>query len=491
MNMKKILIFIFFLSAICVLPAIESENLNTIVELETEQRISERIEKLLFPFVGESIVIIDLDLKYPTLQLRTYKEDIKSYYKDDIQKSKSELLKNKLTKANINQIQIVNTKVSIYLRKSIESDKEKFVEQSLTDWLGLDLQKGDKLTIYKTLSYTEAVGKPGKTYESSLPYTNINRPFTNEEKGISANTWFIFIIGLILFVIFVLLNSTLRFGIRTLSDSIGQINTSGTGNPFKIKSGRASSSALKSSDILKESSRNPLRVNILEDQKEKTKGLPDFNFLENLTNDEFFNLIENENLRENELSYILSALPVNFVNRLFINDSDKRTNNLIEIMMNETNLPKDKLIKIRANILKSYKKTIEEQVIKTDGTASLVKFINNLPNKKANSVFKRISELNQETATQIRDKIFLFEDIMKLDDSLLKDLIFEFDHELLVDFLASVDETIKSKFISNMTDRTASMINEELKFASAQTDEEKEIAINDTFKIIKTILEYI
>ena len=162
--------------------------------------------------------------------------------------------------------------------------------------------------------------------------------------------------------------------------------------------------------------------------------------MENLTNDEFFDLMENEKLHDNELSYILSVLSVNFVNRLLINDSNERTNKLVEIMMNETNLPKDKFIELRANVLKGYKKTIDEQIIKTDGKASLIKFINNLPNKKANSVFERICKLNQETATEIRDKIFLFEDIVKLDDPLLKDIIFELDHELLIDFLASADD---------------------------------------------------
>jgi flagellar motor switch protein FliG len=492
-NMKKILIFICLLSAICVISAIRSENLNTIVELETEQKISERVEKLLFPFVGESVVIIDLDLKYPAFQSYTYKGKNKSYYKDDIQKSKTELLKNKLTNANIDQIQIVNMKVSIYLVKTIKSAKEKFVEQSVTNWLGLDLHKGDELTIYKTLSFTAAGRKSEKTDEISLPYRNINKtiPFSNDENGIFTSFWLIVIIGLILSIILILLNFTLRFGIRSLRDSIGQIKTSKAGNPYQIKPGRASSSALHSSAILEESKKNPLGINILEDKKERIKELPDFNFLENLSNDEFFDLIEKEKLHENELSYILSVLSVNFVNRLLINDSNERTNKLVEIMMNETNLPKDKFIKLRANILKGYKKTIDEQIIKTDGKTSLVKFINNLSNKKAYSVFKRICELNQETATEIRDKIFLFEDIVKLDDPLLKDIIFEIDQELLVDFLVSADETIKNKFISNMTDRTASMINEELQFTGAQTDEEKEITINDTLKIIKTILGYI
>ena len=80
---------------------------------------------------------------------------------------------------------------------------------------------------------------------------------------------------------------------------------------------------------------------------------------------------------------------------------------------------------------------------------------------------------------------------MKLNDSLMKDIIFEINHELLVDFLASVDKTTKNKFISNMTDRTAAIIKEELQFVDTQTNEEKENAINDSLKIIKTILGYI
>ena len=179
--MKKILIFLCLFIAISMLTAIKSESMNTVVELETEQRISERIEELLFSFVGKSVVIVDLDLKYPVFRSNTYKGDSKSYYKDDIQKIKTELLKNKLANGHIDQIQIVNMKVSVYLIKSIKSDKEKFVEENVRKWLGLDLDKDDELTIYKTLSPSIPGGKSKKTNETSLPITNNNdMSFTDE-----------------------------------------------------------------------------------------------------------------------------------------------------------------------------------------------------------------------------------------------------------------------------------------------------------------------
>ena len=491
--MKKILIFLCLFFAISLLTAKESENINTVIELETEQKISERIELLLFSFVGKSVVIVDLDLKYPFYRSSAYKGDSKSYYKDDIQKIKSELLKNKLANGNIDQIQIINMKVSIYLMKSIKSDKEKFVETSVKNWLGLDLEKGDKLVIYKTLSSSAKIAKSNKTNETSLQYANANQaiPFTDVEEEIPLNIWMVMIIGLILSIFLILLIFTLRFGIRSLRDSISQIKESKASSSFQIKPDRTSSSVRNSAAILNQSKTNPLGINIVDSKKEKTKELLDFIFLENLTNDEFFDLIENQGLQKNELSYLLSVLSVDFVNRLLMNDSNERTDKLVEIMMVETNLSKDKLIELRTNILGNYEKTIDEQIIKTDGKASLVKYINNLPYKKANSIFNRVYELNQETAAEIRDKIFLFEDIVKLDDTIMKDLIFEIDHEMLIHFLANVDKTIVTKFISNMTDRTAAIINEELQLENTLTNEEREIAIDGSLIIIKTILGYI
>lgn len=159
--------------------------------------------------------------------------------------------------------------------------------------------------------------------------------------------------------------------------------------------------------------------------------------------------------------------------------------------MKETHLSKDRLIEFRATILESYQEIIDGHIIKIDGKLSLIKLVNNLSNGKARQFFDRITELDQKTALEVRDKIFLYEDIIKLEDSLLKDIIFEIDHDMLVDFLAGAEESIKSKFIANMTNRTRSIVNEELQFAGSQTDEEKEFAIDNVLRMIKTLLGYI
>jgi flagellar motor switch protein FliG len=62
---------------------------------------------------------------------------------------------------------------------------------------------------------------------------------------------------------------------------------------------------------------------------------------------------------------------------------------------------------------------------------------------------------------------------------------------MLIDFLVSAEESIKSKFIANMTNRTRSIVNEELQFAGSQTDGEKDLAIDNVLRMIKTLLGYI
>ncbi len=491
--MKKVFICIMLITAIYTLSAIESGNFKTIIELETEQKISERMEELLASFVGVSVVVVDIDLKYQTSRSQNHKEDNKAFYMDDIQKIKSEVMKNNLTNNKNDQIKITRIRVSVYLKKSIKSDKEEFVERSLTDWLGLDLENGDELNIYKTLAKNTELTRTNNTDAAIQPKAVPNEatPFLDNELGITTNMMLILIISLVFALILIFLLLTLRFGIRSLNDTIKQIKTPKSSSQFRGKAGSTSSSLKEGFALLDESKRNPLGINILEKQKDIIDDLNDFSFLANLTEKEFFNLIEQQNIQENELSYLLSVLPVNFVNQLLLSDSKERTTELIELMMNEKQLSKDRLMEFRQTMLESYHKIIDEQIIKIDGKLSLIKFVNNLSNGKARKFYDRIIELDQETASEIKDKIFLYEDILTLDDSLLKDIIFEIDHDMLVDFLAGAEESIKSKFIANMTNRTRSIVNEELQFAGSQTNGEKDLAIDNVLRMIKTLLGYI
>lgn len=487
--MRKILLFVIFMFIIIFLSGEESVNFDTVIEMESEQNISAGLEKLLFPIVGESIVLVDLKLKYPEISFGALSSEEKSLEKKKIQKKKLEILKRKTSGSNIEQVQVISKTVTIYLDNSIEQNVIDNVEQIVTDRLKLDFTLGDDLLINTTLSF-----KPAEIVIEDIPEIipsdSMTTAIPTQDVG-SYNIWFIIAAAFILGIILLIINSTFRKGIRHLSDSIALSGRGGAGNPIQVKSNSSLSGTVGSSSFLEDSYRNPLQISILEGNDEERIEFPTFAFLENLTSNEFFDLLESETFAESELSYILSVLSIDFIKELFVRNTNGRVNNLINAMMNETVLPKEKIVVLRDRIFKSYKKTVEEQVIRTNGKASLVKFVNNLPEEKAHSVFDKIKAINNETASEIRPEIFLFEDILRLDDAILRNIIVELDHTLLIEFLSGVEKDVKNKFLVNMSDRMKSMIIDDLKYAAELTDKEKQNAVNKTLHMMKTILNYI
>jgi flagellar motor switch protein FliG len=490
--MRKIVLFVILMFIIIFLSAQDFAEFDTVIEIDTEQSIAVGLEKLLFPIVGESIVLVDLKLKYPDYNFGSLSEDDKSIEKKEIQKKKLEILKKRRMGSDNDRVQVLSKIVTIYLDESVEESVIDNVEKIVSERLKLDFTNGDNLLINNSMSFIpkeiEIIDIPEIITSDSVTTDNVIQGSTSSG---NLKIWMLVLVAVILGVVLLILNSTFRKGIRHITDSIAMINRGNTGNTIQVKSNPSMTGTLSSSSILEESYRNPLQISMLESKDEERIEFPTFTFLENLTNNEFFDLLESEAFGESELSYILSVLSIDYVKNLFINNTNGRVNNLINAIMNETVLPKENIVLLRERIFKSYKKTVEEQVIRTNGKDSLVKFVNNLPEEKARSVFQKIKDINEETAMEIRHSIFLFEDLMDLEDAILRDIIVELDHTMIIEFLSGVNKKVKDKFLVNMSDRMRSMIKDDLKYAAELTESEKTNAIDTTLQMIKTILNYI
>nr|MBC8384059.1 hypothetical protein [Candidatus Cloacimonadota bacterium] len=383
---------------------------------------------------------------------------------------------------------ILTKKVSVYLDRAIDLEMENFVRQSVIEWLKLDPLKGDVITLFKTLTFSLTESEQVSVVET--PEENIEETgIVTSPKPIPTNAWIILIIGVVLIAILIILNTTFRSGIQALSNSIGGINKSSAEQSQTIRAKFSGADRKSGSTILDDSYRKPLKISILENQMEKEKELVDFSFLENLTFPEFSKLIDDESFNDIEKSFILSNLPVEFVQN-FLSEYSGDLNNLIKTMLSDVSLQKDKMTLLRTKLIENHSQLLEERALKTNGKDTLVKFINNLSYDESRELFEKVNILDEETGAEIRDQIFLFEDVYKIEDDLIKELIFNIDHELMVIFLASVEENIKDKFINNMSARIASMFREDIKFMGEVPDDEKKNAINKTIDTIRVILNY-
>jgi flagellar motor switch protein FliG len=146
---------------------------------------------------------------------------------------------------------------------------------------------------------------------------------------------------------------------------------------------------------------------------------------------------------------------------------------------------------LRKKLIDKYNEFKKNEKVKIDGTQILANLINMLPYDKSSEFFDNLKSTDIDLAAEIKDKILLLEDIIKLDDNIIKGIIFNIDHAQLALFLASVDNDIKEKFFRNMSVRSQDILKEDLDNLGELSAEEKFKAVNDVLKSIRTLLNYI
>ncbi len=96
------------------------------------------------------------------------------------------------------------------------------------------------------------------------------------------------------------------------------------------------------------------------------------------------------------------------------------------------------------------------------GVEAVAEMLNNVDKATEEAIFARLEEENPELAEQIRNLMFVFEDLIALDDRGIRTLLKEVRNEDLTLALKTASETLRDKILSNVSERAAAMIVEDL-----------------------------
>lgn len=103
------------------------------------------------------------------------------------------------------------------------------------------------------------------------------------------------------------------------------------------------------------------------------------------------------------------------------------------------------------------------QNLATAGGAQIVASILNLsPPAIAKTIMEQIEQANPQLAQDIKRMMFLFEDILLIDDRGIQRILREVDRRDLVLALRGADERLRAKIFKNMSERAAKVVKEEL-----------------------------
>jgi len=98
------------------------------------------------------------------------------------------------------------------------------------------------------------------------------------------------------------------------------------------------------------------------------------------------------------------------------------------------------------------------------GVKSLVEVLNYVDRSTEKTIIESLSENNPEIAEEVKKNMFVFEDIILLDDRAIQLVLKEVDTKELAVALKGVGEATQARIFKNMSERAAAMMKEEMEF---------------------------
>ncbi len=160
----------------------------------------------------------------------------------------------------------------------------------------------------------------------------------------------------------------------------------------------------------------------------------------------------------------------------------KRLAQLEKVSMNTLKLVTDALEDELASIGAGKEQTLS-------GIDIAAEIVNNLPKEVAQELLDEIRKENPSLADAIEERMFKFEDIIKLDNRAIIEILKAVDKNDLLLALKGAPEEILNKFLSNMSKRAAQMFLEDLEALGPVKKSEVEKARKKVIAVIKKLAE--
>jgi len=123
------------------------------------------------------------------------------------------------------------------------------------------------------------------------------------------------------------------------------------------------------------------------------------------------------------------------------------------------------------------------------GIAAVADLVNNLDKKTMNSVMTRLEDKDPILAEEIRQHMFTFTDIAKIDDRGIQQILREIPNDKLILALKSAPEELRERIFRSMSERASQLLREDLEALGPQRVSDVESAQRDIVRIVKRLEE--
>ena len=124
---------------------------------------------------------------------------------------------------------------------------------------------------------------------------------------------------------------------------------------------------------------------------------------------------------------------------------------------------------------------------KCDGIETLANILNQVDGVTEESVLSHIENEDGDLADMVRQKMFVFEDLLQLENRHFRDILQNVDNQLLIKALKTTSDEMKDKVFSNLSERASEMLKEDMEVMGPVKLSEVEEAQQETIKVAKRL----
>ena len=125
--------------------------------------------------------------------------------------------------------------------------------------------------------------------------------------------------------------------------------------------------------------------------------------------------------------------------------------------------------------------------VQLGGAELVADILNTVKRNLEGEIFAALEEQNVELAEEVRAKMFLFEDLVKVDDRSMQEVLREVSKEELMLALKVADDSLKEKFFNNMSSRAAESLKDDMEVKGPVKLSDVETAQQNILKVVQKL----
>jgi len=124
---------------------------------------------------------------------------------------------------------------------------------------------------------------------------------------------------------------------------------------------------------------------------------------------------------------------------------------------------------------------------KCDGIETLANILNQVDGVTEEAVLSHIENEDGDLADLVRQKMFVFEDLLQIENRHFRDILQNVDNQLLIKALKTTSDEMKNKVFTNLSERASEMLKEDMEVMGPVKLSEVEEAQQEIIKIAKRL----